>query len=71
MLFSARGRDPAGEALDPIRSRTEPPSSTDGDSICPKLGSGKEIRKGRRKQVTQVSLSYLLPQVVIRVELLI
>jgi hypothetical protein len=27
--------------------------------------------EGRRKQVTQVSLRYLLPQVVIRVELLI
>jgi hypothetical protein len=31
----------------------------------------KGSSKGRRKQVTQVSSSYLLPQVVIRVELLI
>jgi hypothetical protein len=29
------------------------------------------LAEGRRKQVTQVSSSYLLPQVVIRVELLI
>jgi hypothetical protein len=35
-----------------------------------KDGEGK-TEEGRRKQVTQVSLGYLLPQVVIRVELLI
>jgi len=33
--------------------------------------ASKESSKGRRKQATQVSSSYLLPQVVIRVELLI
>jgi hypothetical protein len=44
--------------------------STDGERICPKPGRSKEkLRKGRRKQVTQVSSRYLLPQVVIRVEL--
>jgi len=35
-----------------------------------KKGQGK-TEKGRRKQATQISSGYLLPQVVIRVELLL
>jgi hypothetical protein len=44
------------------------------DSICLKLRRGNrkhDEHKGRRKQVVQVALSYLLPQVVIRVELIV
>ena len=50
------------------------PTLHSADSICIKLRRGNrkhDEQKGRRKQVTQVPLVYLLPQVVIRVELLV
>jgi hypothetical protein len=61
-------------SVSPILNRAEPRLSTNGERICrkPRREQGENWgRKGRRKQVTQVSSRYLLPQVVIRVELLI
>jgi hypothetical protein len=59
------------------QTATVPPTGVRrGASAKPRLVRAKDrlsalVAKGRRKQVTQVSSSYLLPQVVIRVELFI